>query len=79
MADIEESAGKSPHAFMREALGVKSRLLDDRRAFLAAALRADDDALASGEGYAANEVDAYFEARAAERAHPRPRLRAWRK
>lgn len=79
MADAHDRSGKSPHAFMQEALGVKSRLLADRQDFVARALRAEADALASGAGLIASDVDVYFEARAAERAASAPSLRTWRK
>lgn len=73
-----DPAGKSPHAFMREAMGVQSRLLAQRRAFVTAALLAERAALNDGEGYAAAEVNAYFEARAQELPVSPPRLRRWR-
>lgn len=79
MSDRDGTTGKSPHAFMREALGAQSRLLEQRQALLAAALRADRDALEAGSGYGCAEVDAYFEARAAQRPAHRPALRRWRK
>jgi len=79
VSDRGGNTGKSPHAFMREALGVQSRLLEQRQALLAAALRADRDALETGSGYACADVDAYFEARAAQRPGRRPALRRWRK
>lgn len=77
MTDSDRS-GKSPHAFMREALGVQSRLLAERRAFVTAALLADRAALNEGRGFAAADVDAYFEARARELPAAPPRLIAWR-
>ena len=69
---------RSPHAFMREALGAKSRLVEQRQAFLRAALAAEDDALASNLGYRASDVDAYFDACAAEQRVPLPSLAPWR-
>jgi hypothetical protein len=79
MTDETKRTGKSPHAFMAEALGVQARLVDQRRAFLAAALAAERGILESGNGYRVAEVDAYFDARAAETKAPRPRLHKWRK
>ena len=64
---------------MVEALGVQARLVEQRRRFLGAALDAEQRALESGAGFRAAEVDAYFEARTAEREAPSPRLRQWRK
>lgn len=73
-----DPAGKSPHAFMREAMGVQSRLLTQRRAFVTAALMADRSALNDGQGFAAADVNAYFEARARELAVSPPKPRSWR-
>jgi len=73
------SAGKSPHAFMREAFGVQARMLEHRRSFLSAAANAEDAALRDGRGYAAADVDDYFEALAAEENPPGPRLIQWRR
>ena len=72
MSEATGPTGKSPHAFMREALGVQSRLREDRRAVVAAALAAEVAALAAGSGYAASAVDAYFTARALEQEAPQP-------
>jgi len=74
-----DPGGKSPHAFMREAMGVQSRLLAQRRAFVTAALMADRTALNTGLGLAAAEVNAYFEARAQELPVSPPKPRPWRK
>jgi hypothetical protein len=74
-----DAGAKSPHAFMREALGVKSRLVEQRQAFLRSALAAEDDALASELAYRAADVDAYFVARAAERHAALPSAAPWRK
>lgn len=71
--------GKSPHAFMREAMNVQSRLVAQRRAFVTAALMADRAALHDGTGYTAADVDAYFEARARELPVPPPESKPWRR
>lgn len=78
MSDQDRS-GKSPHAFMREAMGVQSRLLAQRRAFVTAALLADRCALNENRGFVAAEVNAYFEARARELPLSPPQLRPWRR
>jgi len=64
---------------MVEAFGVKSRLLEHRRALLAAAHAAELAAYAHGQGYRATDVDAYFEALAAESAAAHPHLATWRR
>ena len=79
MSEQGSGTAKSPHAFMREAMGVQSRLLEQRRALIAAALRAQRTALETGTGYLGDEVDAYFEARAAQQTALHPPLRTWRK
>ena len=77
MSDNDRT-GKSPHAFMREAMGVQSHLLAQRRTFVTAALLADREALNGGNGFLAADVDAYFDARAREIPALPPRLRTWR-
>ena len=79
MSEQGNRGAKSPHAFMREALGVQSRLLEQRRVLVAAALEAEQSALETGSGHLGPEVDAYFEARAAGRPALRPPLRTWRR
>jgi hypothetical protein len=79
MTDQPDQGAKSPHAFMAEALGVQARLVEQRRAFLGAALAAEDHALESGQGYRATDLDTYFNALAAEQEAPLPRPRPWRK
>lgn len=73
MSDPGSAGGKSPHAFMREALGVQARLREDRRALVAAAFAAEAQALATAGGYAAAAVDDHFAARALERDVAPPR------
>ena len=67
MSEANANSGKSPHAFMREALGVQARLREDRDALLAAAAAAESSTLESGSGYAALAVDRYFSALATQR------------
>jgi hypothetical protein len=78
MSDNDRT-GKSPHTFMREAMGVQSRLLAQRRAFVTAALLADREALNQGIGCFAADVDAYFDARSREIPASPPALRSWRR
>jgi plasmid stabilization system protein ParE len=72
MSDANAHRGKSPHAFMREALDAQARLREDRSALIFAALDSESHALASRTGYAASEVDRYFAGRAADIEAPRP-------
>jgi plasmid stabilization system protein ParE len=75
MSEANPRCGKSPHAFMREALGVQARLREDRDALLAAAWAAESSALETGSGYAALDVDRYFAARTTQRPAPPPQPR----
>ena len=74
-----KAADKSPHAFMLEAIELQTRLDEQRRDFVAAAVAARADALASGEGYAAADVHHYLAARVRGERAPRPKPRKWRK
>jgi plasmid stabilization system protein ParE len=76
MSDANFPRGKSPHAFMLEALDAQARLRDDRSALIFAALDVESHALASRTGYAASEVERYFAGRAAAIETPRPALQA---
>ena len=77
-AKTDGAGAKSPHAFMREALGAKALRVEQRQAFLRAALAAEEDALVSDRGYRAADVDTYFDARAAEAPASLPMLQPWR-
>jgi plasmid stabilization system protein ParE len=79
MSDANAPRGKSPHAFMQEALDAQARLREDRSALILAALDAESHALASRTGYAASEVERYFAGRAAQIETPQPRLQAFGK
>jgi len=71
--------GKSPHAFMVEALGVQSQLLAQRRNLITAALMGERMAMNEGRGFCASDVDRYFEGRALEEPVAPPEPRTWRK
>lgn len=76
MSDASRNTGKSPHAFMREALHAQARLRDDRSALILAALRSEAATLESRVGYAASDVERYFAARASGAQPVRPQPRA---
>lgn len=75
---VTEGTGKSPHAFMVEAIETQTRLAERRRGFVADALEARRHALRTGKAYAFEDVKAYYTARAAGRPAKRPRLKRWR-
>jgi predicted transcriptional regulator len=74
-----KAADKSPHAFMLEAIENQTRLDEQRRAFVADAVAARSEAIASGEGFAAADVHRYFAARVRGERTTRPKVRVWRK
>jgi plasmid stabilization system protein ParE len=79
MPNPNDPHGKSPHAFMQEALGAQARLREDRSRLVLAALMAESSALAARTGYAACEVERYFAARSAGMHAPRPDLQPFGK
>jgi predicted transcriptional regulator len=74
-----KAADKSPHAFMLEAIERQTRLDEQRRAFVADAVAARSEALASGQGFAAVGVHRYMAARVRGERTARPKVRSWRK
>ena len=74
MSDASGHPGKSPHAFMREALVAQSRLREDRSGLILAALASEAAALSSRTGYAHPELEQYFAARVDRTSPAPPRL-----
>ena len=70
--------GISPHAFMVEAIRNAAILAEKRAQFVADAVAARNEALASGTGYAAEEVHAYLRAHALGESRPKPKVTSWR-
>jgi predicted transcriptional regulator len=62
IAPLAEAAGKSPHAWMIEALEERVAQSEAYAAFMAEALEADRQMAETGEGYDADEVHAYLKA-----------------
>jgi predicted transcriptional regulator len=60
---LAEAAGKTPHAWMVEALRVQAALADRRREFLDEARRSAADVDAGGPVFALDDVAAYFKGR----------------
>jgi predicted transcriptional regulator len=75
---VTEGTGKSPHAFMVEAIEQQTRLAERRRLFVADALKARRHALHTGKAYAFEDVRGYYAASAAGKPAKRPRLKRWR-
>jgi predicted transcriptional regulator len=78
VASVVDGAGKSPHAFMVEAIEQQTRLAEQRKEFVAAALRGREQAMRSGKAYAFEDVKRYYTARLSGKAAKRPRLKRWR-
>jgi predicted transcriptional regulator len=77
IAPLARSAGKTPHAWMVEALEAHTALAEKRRIFVADALAAEKEAERSGRAYAAGEVHPYLRARVAGRKAKRPKPARW--
>lgn len=69
-----EYAGKTPHAFMLEALQAQTELAERRREFVGAALQAEQEVAQYGLVYDADEVFSYLRAKLEGRdaVHPTP-------
>lgn len=60
IAPLAEAAGKSPHAWMIEALEERVAQSEAYAAFFAGALEADREMTETGEGYAMEDVHQYL-------------------
>jgi predicted transcriptional regulator len=72
-------SGESAHALMVRALADHVDAAERRRAFLEDAVRADEQMIKSGTGYAMEEVHAYLGAKVRGRPARRPRAVRWRR
>ena len=79
VAEAAESQGVSAHAFVVQAVADAATNARRRAQFVASAVAARQDMLATGKGYAADEVHAWLRARAAGQATARPEARPWQK
>ena len=68
---LAEAAGKTPHAWMIEALSEEARRAEERAAFIAEALAAEAEIESTGKVYAADEVFASLRKRIAGEVAPR--------
>jgi predicted transcriptional regulator len=75
---VTEGTGKSPHAFMVEAIEQQTVLAERRRQFVASALSARRDFSRTGKGYALADAREYFAARIGGKPARKPRLKRWR-
>ena len=73
IAPLAEATGKSPHAWMIEALEERVVHSEAYAEFMAEALEADREMTETGEGYAAEDVHAYLRAIIAGEHATRPK------
>jgi predicted transcriptional regulator len=78
VARAAKAAGKSPHAYMIEAIERQTEQAEKRREFVEEALAAEKDTLQSGMGYDADQFHAHIRRLAAGRKSERPKARSWR-
>ncbi|PWT75207.1 MAG: hypothetical protein C5B46_02895 [Proteobacteria bacterium] len=76
---VAGAAGKSPHAFMIEAIERETARAERFDAFIDEALLAEQEMEESGLYYAAEDVFRYAIARAEGRPTRRPKPKSWRK
>lgn len=77
IAPLAKSAGKTPHAWMVEALETLATLAEKRKAFVADALAAEKEVKETGMAYSAEDVHRYIGARAAGKKPARPKPVKW--
>lgn len=78
IARLAASAGKTPHAFMVEALSQEAERAELRARFAADAAQSEREAIGGGKTHSLKSAFDYLEARVAGEKVRRPRARAWR-
>ena len=73
IASAAEAAGKSPHAFMLEAIAAQTALAERRSAFVAAAHTAEQEVAQYGLVYDADEVFSYLQDKIKGKRAKRPK------
>lgn len=73
IAPLAQAVGKTPHAWMIDALEAQAVLAEMREEFIAEAEASAAEVDAGGPLYAAEDVHAYVLARAAGKTAPRPK------
>ena len=77
IAPLARSSGKTPHAWMVEALETHVALAEKRRIFVADALAAEKEVERTGRAYPAGDVHRYLHARIVGRKAKRPKPVRW--
>lgn len=78
VAKLAEAAGKTPHAFMVEAIEHETRRNEKYQAFLAEAETSWQEYQKTGQAYDADEVNAYFRAKIQGIEIPKPALNKYK-
>ena len=73
IAPLAEAAGKTPHAWMVEALETQTSAMERRREFVESALAAEAEVERTGRVYKSEDVHAWMLAKASGRKVPKPR------
>ncbi len=73
IASAAQASGRTPHAFMVEALETQSRLAEMRQSFIDDAVASAAEVDAGGALYAIEDVQAYILARTAGKTAKRPK------
>ncbi|HSF48745.1 MAG TPA: CopG family transcriptional regulator [Burkholderiales bacterium] len=73
IAPLAKAAGKTPHAWMLEALATQAGLAEMRRSFIEDALTSAAEVDAGGPLYAMEDVHAYIRGRTRRRTVARPK------
>lgn len=73
IAPLAKSTGKTPHAWMLEALEIQAALAERRREFVASAHAAEQEVAQYGLVYEADEVFAYIKSKIAGNKPKRPK------
>jgi predicted transcriptional regulator len=77
LGPLAKLAGKTPHAWMLEALETQATLAEKRRAFIDEARAAEKEVEATGVVYRAEDVHRYIRAHAAGKKSARPKPAKW--
>ena len=77
IAPLAESAGKTPHAWMVEAIETQATLAEKRTAFVADARAAEAEVERTGKVYAFDDVHRYMRALASGKKARRPKPVNW--
>jgi predicted transcriptional regulator len=76
---LVEGSGQTMHAFLLEAIELRTDQAERRKRFVRAAIEAREEMSRTGKGFPADKVHAYVRARTAGKKAARPRAKSWRR